>query len=271
MTKTSDPRPVVPGEGQRPFYRDIGGESEVFNRAVSSSVAVLLKGPTGCGKSRFIEAMAFDLGRPLITVSCNEDTSATDLLGRFIIRGGDTIWQDGPATRAVRSGAILYLDEITEAREDVIVVLHALSDHRRQLFVDRLNETLHAPKDFVLVASFNPGYQTVLKEMKPSTRQRFVVLPFDYPEADLEAEIVAKEGGGGKEQAKRLAEFARRVRQNKDLVLRETVSTRLLVHAAKLAAAGLHLRRAGDAAIIQTLTDDPDQVAALRDLAALIL
>lgn len=232
---------------------------------------MLLLGPTGCGKSRFVEFMAHTFDRPLITVSCNEDTSASDLIGRFVIKGGDTVWEDGPATRAVRLGAFLYLDEVSEAREDVIVVLHALADYRRTLYVDRTNESIHAPESFALVASFNPGYQSILKEMKPSTRQRFIAIRFDYPGSEIESGIVACEAHCPQDVAKKLVTLASRIRTNKELVLSETVSTRLLVQAAKLTVSGLSPRHAANAAIAQVLTDDKDQLAALQDLVSLCL
>lgn len=254
-----------------PFYRDVSGESEVLQAAVRAQLPVLLMGPTGCGKSRFVESMAHKIDRPLITVSCNEDTSASDLVGRFIIKGGDTVWQDGPATRAVRSGCFLYLDEVSEAREDVIVVLHALADHRRTLYIDRTNESVIAPDSFALIASFNPGYQSVLKEMKPSTRHRFTAIRFDYPAASIESEIVAAEAKCSVELAKKLVTLATRIRSNRELTLRETASTRLLVHAGKLVHSGLDPRLAANAAIAQVLTDEKEQLAALQDLVSLCL
>ncbi len=256
---------------ERPYYRAIGDEERVFRLAFDERLPLLLKGPTGCGKSRFVEAMAAELGRPLITVACNDETSAPDLLGRYLVRGGDTEWQDGPVTRAARQGAILYLDEISEAREDVIVVLHPLSDHRRRLFVDRHDEALEAAPGFMLVASFNPGYRRGLKELKRSTRQRFVCLAFDYPAPEIEAEIVAAEAGVDAATAKALIRLAGRARALEVVGVEETVSTRLLVGAARLARAGLGLRAACDAAIVQPLTDEPSAVAALRDLVALAI
>ena len=195
-----------------PYYRPIQREVEVFEHAYRNQLALMMKGPTGCGKTRFVEAMAAKVERPLVTVACHDDTTATDLLGRYLVEGGDTVWQDGPLTRALRQGAILYLDEIVEAREDVVVVLHSLADHRRQIYLDRLNETLTAPAEFMLVISFNPGYQRGFKELKPSTRQRFVGLSFQYPEPEIEAEIVAQESGIDLAMAKRLVAFAGKVR-----------------------------------------------------------
>ncbi len=254
-----------------PYYRPVGGERELFRFAHAQHLPLLLKGPTGCGKSRFVEAMASTVGRPLVTVACNDETSAADLLGRWLVRGGDTVWQDGPVTRAVREGAILYLDEIAEAREDVIVVLHPLTDHRRELYVDRHDERLVAPPEFMLVASFNPGYRRGPKELKPSTRQRFVGIQFDYPEAAIEAEIVATEGGVDPAMAKRMVALARKIRSLAELGLAETVSTRLLVAAARLVAAGLPPRAACHAAVVQPLSDDPTTLEAMQDVVNLML
>lgn len=254
----------------RPYYRPIGSELDVFHHAYTNRLPLMLKGPTGSGKSRFVEAMASNLGRPLIQVSCHEETSATDLVGRFLLKGGETVWQDGPVTRAVREGAILYLDEIAEAREDVIVILHSLTDHRRELHIDRLNERLRAPDRFMLIVSFNPGYQKGLKELKPSTRQRFIGLSFDYPPADIEREIIQSETHIDGGVAKRLVTLAQKIRNLHELGLAETASTRLLVDAAHLIRSGLSPRLACEVAIVQPLTDDSETVSALKDLAALI-
>jgi nitric oxide reductase NorQ protein len=259
---TTDAAPAV----HPPFYRPIGSEVQVFHYAYESRLPLLLKGPTGCGKSRFVEAMAAAVGRPLVTVACNDETTATDLLGRWLVRGGDTVWQDGPVTRAVRTGALLYLDEIAEAREDVIVVLHALADHRRELYVDRIDETLRAPDPFMLVVSYNPGYRRALKEMKPSTRQRFVSLRFDYPSADVEAEIVRAASGVEPADARRLVSLAAKIRTLDELGLAETVSTRLLIGAGVLMRRGLAARTACNVAVVQPLTDDPVTAAAMQDL-----
>jgi nitric oxide reductase NorQ protein len=253
-----------------PYYCPIDQECDVFIHAWRCQLPLLLKGPTGTGKSRFVEHMAARLERPLITVSCHEETSAVDLVGRYLIQGAETVWQDGPLTRAVRSGAILYLDEFAEARPDTLVALHALTDHRRCLYIDRLNQELQAPETFMLVASFNPGYQRGLKELKPSTRQRFLALHFDYPSADLEAQIVSAESGVAVVSARKLVQFAQKVRQGVELGLSETVSTRLLVDAAQLIAAGLPSRLACEVGVIEPLSDDPDTRQALRDLVALI-
>lgn len=210
--------------------------------------------------------MAAELDRPLITVACNEDTSAADLIGRFLIRGGDTVWQDGPAVRAVRESAFLYLDEVSEAREDVIVVLHSLSDDRRELQIDRLGEVLKAGPRFQLVASFNPGYQGGLKDLKPSTRQRFVSIALGFPEESIEAEIIERETGCDPSVARKLCALARQVRTLEELSLRETLSTRLLVSTALLIRGGLDPRTACEAGIAHALTDDLPTATALRDL-----
>ncbi len=214
--------------------------------------------------------MAASVGRPLVTVACNDETTATDLLGRWLVRGGDTVWQDGPVTRAVRTGAILYLDEIAEAREDVIVVLHSLSDHRRALYVDRIDATLEAPSAFMMIVSYNPGYRRALKELKPSTRQRFVSLAFGYPAPEIETEIVSAESGVDGATARRLVAFAGKIRVLDELGLAETASTRLLVGAGTLMRRGLAPRLACNVAVVQPLTDDPVTAAALQDLADLV-
>ena len=253
------------------FYKEILNEKVVFKAAFSQKLPLLLKGPTGCGKSRFVEAMAQEYDRPMVTVSCNDETSATDLLGRYLIKGGETVWQDGPVTRAVREGSILYLDEIAEAREDVITVLHALSDHRRELHIDRLDETLKAGDNFMLVISFNPGYQQSLKEMKPSTRQRFISLAFDYPEPSVELEILMTESALEEKYCKKLVQIADKIRSLNELGLVETVSTRLLISSAKLIKEGLPPRLACEVGIVQTLTDDHEVATTLKDIVNLII
>lgn len=275
MIPSNEPStPQRPQNGARepnpePYYRPLGSEETTFRLAYEARLPLLLKGPTGCGKSRFVEAMAAKVGRELVTVACNDETSAADLLGRWIVRGGDTEWQDGPVTRAVRAGAILYLDEVAEAREDVVVVLHPLSDHRRQLFVDRRDEVLSAPPEFMLLASYNPGYRRGLRELKPSTRQRFLTLRFDYPPADAEREIVRREANVDAGVAKNLVLLAAKIRKLEELSLSETVSTRQLVNAAKLIRAGLPPRTACAVAIVGPLTEDVDAARALQDLADL--
>lgn len=253
-----------------PWYRPVGHELTLFEHAYGNGLPLLLKGPTGCGKSRLVEHMAARLGRPLVTVSCHDETSAVDLLGRWLVRGDGTFWQDGPVTRAVREGAILYLDEIAEARPDVVVVLHPLTDHRRRLFVERHDETVDAAPGFGLVVSFNPGYQRGLKELKPSTRQRFVALHFDYPAPAVEKEIVEGETGIDGPTAARLVALAGKMRSVRDLGLAEVPSTRLLVDAARLIASGLPPRLACSAAIVEPLTDDREVARGLADLVALV-
>lgn len=253
-------------EHRKPFYRPVSKEIEVFHAARRALFPILLKGPTGCGKSRFVERMAIDFGTELVQVACNEDTSAADLLGRFLIKNGDTVWQDGPVTRAVRAGSILYLDEVAEAREDVIVLLHSLTDHRRHLYIDRTNENLKAPDSFQLIASFNPGYQSHFRKLKPSTRQRFVSLEFSYPSNEIEIEIVMTESGIDLKTSKTLVSFAEKVRRMKELALKETISTRLLVYAARLIQENLSPKLACEVGIIQALTDESDTASALRDL-----
>ncbi|MGH0034055.1 MAG: CbbQ/NirQ/NorQ/GpvN family protein [Myxococcota bacterium] len=253
-----------------PWYRPVGDECEVFQRAFELRTPLLLKGPTGCGKSRLVEHMAARLGRPLVTVACHDETSAIDLTGRYLLEGGETVWQDGPVTRAVRSGAILYLDEFAEARSDVIVVVHPLTDHRRFLFVDRHDELLSAPDEFMLVVSYNPGYQRGLKELKPSTRQRFLALAFDYPEPDVEVEIVVGESDVDERAARKLVALAGKLRSAEALGLAERPSTRLLVNAARLLRAGVPGRAACNHAIVEALTDDGEIAEGLRDLVALV-
>lgn len=249
-----------------PFYIASGREIEVCEQAHRSRLPLMLKGPTGCGKTRFIEHMAARLGKELITVACNEDTSATDLLGRHLLRGGDTEWVDGPLTRAVRSGAILYLDEIAEARADAIVVIHSLTDHRREIFLDRTGEALQALDDFMLIASYNPGYQRSLREMKPSTRQRFISLSFGYPSEESEARIVAAESGVPAEVAAKIVRIGRKIRNLTELSLMESVSTRLLIAAGKLIATGIPPRLACTCAIAEPLSDEPEALVAIKKL-----
>jgi nitric oxide reductase NorQ protein len=255
----------------RPYYQAVHNEEEVFKSCHKAKLPVILKGPTGCGKSRFVDAMAYDLNVPLITVACNEDTSATDLLGRFLIKGNETVWQDGPMTRAVRSGAIFYLDEVVEAREDVIVLIHSLTDYRRMLYVDALAEAIAAPASFQLVMSYNPGYQRSFKELKQSTRQRFVSMAFDYPKAEIEAQILMKETGASEKLCKNLVALANKIRSLNELGLAESVSTRLIINAATLSMQGLEARNAANVAIAEALSDEADTTRALKDLIALFL
>ncbi len=256
---------------REPYYKATGKELEVFQKAFENKLPLLLKGPTGTGKSRFVEYAAYLLQLPLITISCHEETSSTDLIGRYIIKGSETVWIDGPLTIAVRKGGILYLDEVAEARPDVIVAIHSLTDHRRELYIDKLGETVKADKDFMLIASFNPGYQKGYKELKPSTRQRFVALSFQYPDTIKEVEIIINETGIDTESAKKLVTIGQKIRNLKELGLTETVSTRLLVDAAKLIQSGLPKRLAVKVAIVEPLTDELDIIQALADTSNLLI
>jgi nitric oxide reductase NorQ protein len=266
MHDTHEAKPGGPEMSQRPFYMSTGGEEAVFKAAYRQGLAVLLKGPTGCGKTRFIEAMAHDLNRELVTVACHEDLTAADLVGRFLIRGGDTVWVDGPLTRAVREGAICYLDEVVEARQDTTVVLHPLSDHRRQLPVDRLGITLDAAPGFCLVTSYNPGYQSILKDLKDSTRQRMVALELNFPPPEVEEKIVAQEARVEAETAAQLVRLAQAIRRLDVSGLREVSSTRVLIAAGRLVAESIPLRTAAQVAIASPLTDDPQLTAGLGAL-----
>lgn len=251
-----------------PFYQPAQDECTIFEMAHVNALPLLLKGPTGCGKTRFVEHMAARLGLPLHTVACHDDLSAADLIGRYLLKGGETVWVDGPLTRAVREGGICYLDEVIEARKDVAVVLHPLTDDRRRLVIDRTGEELVALKPFMLVASYNPGYQNVLKKLKPSTRQRFLSISFDFPEPAAETEVVAAESGLDAERAAALVRLAGHIRSLSGMDLEEGVSTRLLIYAATLIAKGMKVDRAIEAAIIEPLSDEADVRQALRDLAA---
>jgi nitric oxide reductase NorQ protein len=255
-----------------PFYLPQGGECELFAAAYRARLPLLVKGPTGCGKTRFVEHMAAQLGRPLITVSCHDDLGAADLVGRHLIGAhGETRWHDGPLTRAVREGAICYLDEIVEARKDTTVVLHPLADDRRVLPIERTGEQLAAPAGFMLVLSFNPGYQNLLKNLKPSTRQRFVALDFAVAPPEVERRIVMVEGGVDEATATRLVALGTALRRLGDQDLDEPPSTRLLVMAARLAAGGLPLQAAVRAAVIDALTDEADSAVALAEVAQVVL
>jgi len=251
---------------KEPYYESQGDEIALFESAYRNQIPMLLKGPTGCGKTRFMEHMAWQLKRPLITVSCHDDLTASDLVGRYLITAGETVWVDGPLARAVRIGGICYLDEIVEARKDTTVVIHPLADDRRVLPIEKTGEVLHATPEFALAISYNPGYQSVLKDLKQSTRQRFVALEFDYPTHDLEKRIVDHESGIGEEQAAKLVKFATMTRNLKGSGLEEGASTRLLVHAAKLMVSGVSPQTACRGAIAQALTDDPEMLAAINEL-----
>lgn len=255
----------------RPFYVPVANEEAVFKAAYNKGLSLLLKGPTGCGKTRFVEAMAHDLDRPLITVACHDDLTTADLVGRYLLRGDETVWIDGPLTRAVREGAICYLDEIVEARQDTTVVLHPLADYRRQLPIERLGITLDAAPGFGLVVSYNPGYQSVLKDLKDSTRQRMVAIEFAFPAPEVEEGIVAREAGVDPATAAELVRLGQAIRRLETGGLREVASSRVLVAAGRLAAAGLSLREAAQAAIVGPLTDDANVTRGLTELISVYL
>jgi nitric oxide reductase NorQ protein len=244
----------------------VGDEEQVFNAAFRQGMSLVLKGPTGCGKTRFIEAMAYDLERPLITVSCHDDLTTADLVGRYLLQGGETTWVDGPLTRAVREGAICYLDEVVEARQDTTVVIHPLADHRRQLPIDRLGTVLDAAPGFCLVVSYNPGYQSVLKDLKDSTRQRMVAIELGFPPADVEEKVVAHEAGTDHDVAAQLVHLGQAIRRLETAGLREVASTRVLIAAGRLVVEGLSLRVAARAAVAGPLTDDPLVAAGLVEM-----
>ena len=249
-----------------PFYEPSGNEIALFEHAFHQRLPLLIKGPTGCGKTRFVSHMAARLKLPLYTVACHDDLTAADLVGRHLISDSGTYWCDGPLTRAVREGAICYLDEVVEARKDVTVVLHPLTDDRRILPIDRTSEELEAAPGFMLVASYNPGYQNILKTLKPSTRQRFVSLEFTFPRAEHEIPVVVRESGLDAERVKPLVRLAGKLRAMKGQDLEEGVSTRLVIYAATLIAQGMPVERAILAAMIEPLTDDADTKRGLLDL-----
>jgi len=251
------------------YYLAQSNEVELFEAAASMDLPVLIKGPTGCGKTRFIEAMGEKLGRKVYTVVCHDDLSAADLVGRHLIDENGTYWQDGPLTKAVRNGGICYLDEIIEARKDTTVVLHSLADYRRVLPIDRTGEVIEAHPDFMLVVSYNPGYQNVLKGMKPSTKQRFISMSFDYPKADIEKEIIKKESGADEKTAVKLTNIAQEIRQLTDSDIQEAVSTRLLIYAAKLIGKGFDPYQACIHSIVESLSDEEDVLEVLEKLISL--
>jgi len=262
-----------------PYYLPIGDEAELFEAAYACRLPILLKGPTGCGKTRFVEWMAHRLGAQagedsvsgnLITVACHEDLTGSDLVGRYLIKGGETIWVDGPLTQAVRSGVFCYLDEVVEARKDTTVLIHPLTDHRRILPIDKRGEIIEAHPNFLLVISYNPGYQSVLKDLKHSTRQRFVTIDFDYPPRDKEAQVIAHESGTTLETAMELAKLGEKVRHLKATGLEEGVSTRLLIYAGQLIAHGIPARRACDVSVSKSLTDDTESQRAIDEVVCTI-
>jgi nitric oxide reductase NorQ protein len=254
-----------------PYYLPVGVEVRLFQAAYASRLPVMLKGPTGCGKTRFLEYMAWRLERPLITVAAHEDMTAADLAGRFLLAPEGTVWHDGPLTLAVRYGAICYLDEIVEARQDTTVVIHPLTDARRMLPLEKKNELVAAHPDFQLVISYNPGYQSAVKDLKESTKQRFIGIDFDYPKPDVEAEIVSRESGADRNTARRLVDIALRSRNLRGRGLEEGASTRMLIHAGRLVAAGVKLEEASQASIVLPITDDLDMREALTAAVAACL
>lgn len=267
---------------KEPWYLHVSDEIEIFEAAYAARLPILLKGPTGCGKTRFLEHMAWRIYRgskshrnlletPLITVACHEDLTATDLVGRYLLSGDETVWLDGPLTRAVTTGAICYLDEVVEARKDTTVLIHALTDHRRMLPIEKKGTILNAHSDFLLVMSYNPGYQSVLKDLKPSTRQRFISIEFDYPDVESETEIIVVESGVDTGSAERLAVVGQRVRNLREHGFEEGVSTRLLIYAASLMALGIDPHRACDVAISRAITDDAEVQRAVREIIDAIL
>jgi len=253
---TVDPKQYI--INNEPYYESVGDEVELYEAAYNVRMPMMLKGPTGCGKSRFVEYMAYKLQKPLITVACNEDMTASDLVGRFLLDKDGTKWQDGPLTTAARIGGICYLDEVVEARQDTTVVIHPLTDHRRTLPLDKKGELIEAHPDFQLVISYNPGYQSLMKDLKQSTKQRFGGMDFDYPAEDIEVAIVSKESGVDKDTASKLVQIAHRARNLKGHGLDEGISTRLLVYAGQLIAKGINAEKACSMTMVTPLTDDPD-------------
>ena len=248
---------------RQPYYRPVADEVELFEAAYSVRMPMMLKGPTGCGKTRFVEYMAWKLGKPLITVACNEDMTASDLVGRFLLSAEGTHWQDGPLAVAARHGAICYLDEVVEARQDTTVVIHPLTDNRRVLPLEKKGELVQAHPDFQIVISYNPGYQSLMKDLKQSTKQRFGALDFSYPAHEVEAEVVAHESGVSAQVADKLVSIAERSRNLKGHGLDEGLSTRMLVYAGSLIAKGVEPRAACRVALVRPITDDPDMRDAL--------
>ncbi|SHJ26759.1 CbbQ/NirQ/NorQ/GpvN family protein [Desulfofundulus thermosubterraneus] len=256
---------------KEPFYLPVGEEIQLFEAAAAGRLPVMLKGPTGCGKTRFLEYMAYRLRRPLVTVACHEDLTTADLVGRYLLKGEETVWVDGPLTTAVKRGAICYLDEVVEARKDTIVVIHPLTDDRRFLPLEKKGEVIKAPDTFMLVISYNPGYQTILKDLKQSTKQRFVALEFDFPPADYETEIVRREAGINSDVAAKLVKVAGKMRTLKNRGLEEGVSTRLVIYAATLVKHGIEMLEAIKTAMIKPITDDQVIQKSLEEIAATLL
>lgn len=253
---------------KEPYYLPVKNEVELFEAAYEARLPVMLKGPTGCGKTRFVEHMSWRLKRTLVTVACHEDLTASDLVGKYVLSGDETVWQDGPLTTAVKSGGIAYLDEIVEARKDTTVVIHPLTDDRRVLPVEKKGEIVQAPEDFLLVISYNPGYQSVLKDLKHSTKQRFISIEFDYPEAALEQSILESEAGVNADTAEQLVKIAEKVRNLRTHGLEEGVSTRLLVYAGQLIEGGVDPKEAAEAAICKPITDDLEMQRSIMEIIA---
>jgi len=253
--------------GFRPNYIPQADEEAVFRHARDAKIPLILKGPTGCGKTRFVEHMAYELGLPLVTVSCHEDLTAADLIGRYLLKSDSTVWQDGPLTLAVRFGAICYLDEIVEARNDTTVIIHSLTDDRRMLYIDKTGEVVRAADNFMMVMSYNPGYQNIVKDLKHSTKQRFASLMFDHPAVETEVKIIATESGLNEDRSLRLAEMGRKIRTLKGFGLDEGVSSRLLVYVGRLITGGLDPLSACRVAISQTLSDEAEIIASVEDIA----
>lgn len=251
---------------KEPFYLPVKEEVRLFQVAYQSRVPIMLKGPTGCGKTRFVEHMAYLLKIPLITVACHEDLTASDLVGRYLLKSEETVWVDGPLTLAVKHGGICYLDEVVEARKDTTVVIHPLTDARRILPMEKKGQVIEARDEFMLVISYNPGYQSVVKDLKQSTKQRFLAIEFDYPPHELETRIVQQESGVKEDIARALVKVGEKVRNLKNHGLEEGVSTRLLIYAASLIRAGIPPHTASDVAIALPITDDPDMQQSIREI-----
>lgn len=254
-----------------PYYKPVGHEVEIFEAAYKNQLPAMLKGPTGCGKTRFIQYMAWKLKRPLITVACHDDLTSSDLVGRYLVKGGETEWIDGPLTKAVKAGGICYLDEIVEARKDTTVVIHPLTDDRRLLPIEKRGEIIKAPDEFILVISYNPGYQSVLKDLKHSTRQRFVSMEFNFPPRELETEIVMHESEVDRETARDLVTLGEKIRNLKDKGLEEAASTRLLIYAGTLIMAGIEPKEACEVAMANPITDDAEMQKAIRELISTVI